>query len=386
MPGQTKGAGTMKTSPRILQVANYAGPLFCFMQPLCQTLQRAGAEVELACMPGGASWEPLKHSGFKLHELPPARWSNPLNWWKIYRGLRLLLQTGGFDLMIVHTPAMSWIARPAARGLVPANIYFSHGLPFAPEQARIHHLVFRCIEKFMSRYTDAIIVMNSDDVAACRKYGLTRANGQCFYVPGVGVDVDKYAARPAEYLTTKLEQELGLTAGKPMILFLGRFIGSKRPADVLKLAQRIGHKVDFVLAGEGPLWKRIRDAAARIGPYVKVIKFTDQVPLLLARCSLVVLPSVFREGLPRVLLEAYAASKPAVAYDVRGVRDIIEDGKTGFLIRPGDVDGLCEAATELLRNEQLRVRMGLDGQKRIREKFSLDISLSAIMSIVCSML
>jgi len=376
----------MKTSPRILQIANYAGPLYCFMQPLSRALQQAGTEVELACMQGGALWEPLKRSGFKLHELPPAGLCNPLSWLAVYRSVRLLLRTGRFDLTIVHTPMMSWIARPAARGLVRANIYFSHGLPFAPEQGRIPHLVFRYIEKFMAKYTDAIIVMNSDDVAACRKFRLTRADGRWYYVPGVGIDVDRYAARPAQHLTAKLEQELGLTAGKPMVLFLGRFIKSKRPGDILKLAQRIGHKADFVLAGEGPLWKRIRDAAAQIGPYVKVIEFTDLVPLLLARCSLVVLPSVFREGLPRVLLEAYAAGKPAVAYDVRGVRDIIENGRTGFLVRPGNVDELCKAVSSLLENEQLRVKMGIEGQKRIREKFSLDASLSAVLPIIYAVL
>jgi glycosyltransferase involved in cell wall biosynthesis len=285
-------------------------------------------------------------------------------------------------LMIVHTPAMSWIARPAARGLVPASMYFSHGLPFAPEQGRIPHLVFRYIEKFMARYTDAIIVMNSDDVAACRKFKLTRSERQWYYAPGVGVDVDMYVTRPAEHLMTSLEQELGLTAGKPTVLFLGRFIRPKRPGDVLKLAQRIGSKADFVLAGEVPLWKQTRQAAARIGPHIKVIEFTHLVVPLLARCSLVVLPSVFREGMPRVLLESYAAGKPAVAYDVRGVRDIIENGKTGFLVRPGDVDELCKAVSNLLGDDQLRVRMGIEGQKRIRAKFSLDASLSAIMPAV----
>ena len=372
----------MKTSPRILQISNYAGPLYCFMQPLCRALQQAGAEVELACMPGGALWEPLNRSEFKLQALPQGSWCNPSTWWTLYRQIRMLLRAGKYDLMIVHTPAMSWVARPAAYGLVPATIYFSHGLPFATEQTRLTHLAFRCIEQFMARYTDAIIVMNSDDVVACRKFRLTRTAKHCNYVPGVGIDVDAYAAPPAEKLITKLEQELGLTAGKPMVLFLGRFIKSKRPGDVLELAKRIGPGVHFVLAGEGPLWKKIKKAAARIGSHVKVIEFTNQVSLLLARCSLLVLPSVFREGLPRTLLEAYAAGKPAVAYNVRGVRDIIEDGTTGYLVQPCNVDKLHEAARNLLEDDELKVRMGQAGQKLIREKFSLSASLSAIMPAV----
>lgn len=372
----------MKTSLRILQVANQAGPLYCFMLPLCRALEQAGAEVELACMPGGALWEPLKRSDFKVHMLPDGNWSKPSTWWTLYRRMRLLLRADEFDLMIVHTPVMSWVARLAANGLVPASIYFSHGLAFAPEQPRLTNLVFRCIEQFMARYTDAIIVMNSDDAAACQRFRLTRADGCWYYVPGVGVDVDAYADRPAEHLMMELEKALGLRAGKPMVLFLGRFITSKRPGDVLELAQRIGREVDFVLAGEGPLWKKIKKAGARIGSHVKVIEFTHQASLLLARCSLVVLPSVFREGLPRVLLEAYAAGKPAVAYDIRGARDVIEHGTTGFLVQPADIDGLYKAVSNILKNDKLRSRMGQAGQKRIRERFSINASLSAIIPAV----
>jgi len=378
---------TMKTSARILQVANRAGPLYLFMLPLCRTLRQAGAEVELACMPGEALWEPLNRSESNVHALPAGSWSNPLTWWMIYRKMRLLLRRGEFDLMIVHTPVMSWIARTAARGLVPASIYFAHGLPFAAlKQSRFAHILFRSIERFVGRYTDAVFVVNSDDAAACQRFKLTRSDGRWYYVPGVGVDVDAYASRPAEHLITKLEQDLGLRAGKALVLYLGRFIRAKRPGDVLELARRLGPGVDFVMAGEGPLWRQIREAGVKVGPHVKVIEFTDRVPLLLARCSLIVLPSVFREGLPRTLLEAHAAGKPAVAYDVRGPRDIIEHGKTGFLAQPADVSELCEAVSNLLKDDKLRIRMGQAGQKRIREKFSTKVALSAILPAVCEVL
>jgi glycosyltransferase involved in cell wall biosynthesis len=376
----------MNTSARILQIANQAGPLYLFMLPLCRALRQAGAEVELACTPEGALWEPLNQLDFKVHELPAGSWSKPSTWLMIYRKMRLLLRAGEFDLMIVCTPAMSWVARRAARSLVPASIYFAHGLAFAPEQPRLTHLAFRCIEQFMARYTDAVIVVNSDDAAACQRFKLTRCDGRCYHVPGPGVDVDAFASRPAEHLITKLEHKLGLRAGKPMVLFLGRFIKAKRPGDVLELARRLDPEVDFVMAGEGPLWKQIKEAGARIGPHVKVIEFTEQVPLLLARCSLFVLPSVFREGLPQTLLEAHAAGKPAVAYDVRGPRDIIEHGTTGYLVQPCNIDELHEAVRNVLKDDNLRDKMGRAGQKRIREKFSTNAALSAIVPAVCEVL
>ena len=378
---------TMKTSARILQVANRAGPLYLFMPPLCRALRQAGAEVELACMPGEALWGRLKRSESNVHALPAGSWSNPLTWWMVYRKMRLLLRRGKFDLMIVHTPVMSWIARTAARGLVPASIYFAHGLPFAaPKQSRFAHILFRSIERFVGRYTDAVFVVNSDDAAVCRRTRLTRGDGRCYYVPGPGVDVEAFSRQPAEDQVRKLEQDLDLRAGKALVLYLGRFIRAKRPGDVLELARRLGPGVDFVLAGEGPLWRQIKEAGVKVGPHVKVIEFTDRVPLLLARCSLIVLPSVFREGLPQTLLEAHAAGRPAVAYDVRGPRDIIEHGTTGYLVQPCNVDELYEAVKDVLKDDELRKRMGRAGQKRIREKFSTKAALSAILPAVCEVL
>jgi len=374
---------TMKTSVRILQIANQAGPLYLFMPPLCRALREAGAEIEFACTPAGALWEPLKRSESNVHALPAGSWSNPLTWWKLYRKLRVLLRTGEFDLMIVHTPVMSWIARTAARGLVPASIYFAHGLPFAaPKQSRLAHVVFRTIERFVGRYTDAVFLVNSDDAAVCQRTQLTRGDGRCYHVPGPGVDVEAFSRQPADDQIRKLEQDLGLRAGKALVLYLGRFIKAKRPGDVLELARRLGPDVDFVMAGEGPLWKQIKEAATKIGSHVKVIEFTDQVPLLLARCSLIVLPSVFMEGLPQILLEAHAAGKPAVAYDIRGVRDIIEHGTTGYLVEPCDVDALYESVRKILENEDLRSGMGQAGQKRMREKFSNEVALSVILPAV----
>lgn len=372
----------MKTSARILQVANQAGPLHLFMPPLCRALRKAGAQIEFACMPVGALWEPLKQSEKKVHALPVGSWKNPLTWWNIYGALRVLFKSGKFDLMIVHTPAMSWVARVAADGLVPASIYFAHGLPFAPLQSKVPHFIFRCVERYAAKFTDVLFVVNSDDAAVCRKFRLTRPDGAYYHVPGPGVDVDVFANQPAKHLIVKLEQDFGLTTGKPMVLFLGRFMKTKRPGDILKLAERIGPKVDIVMAGEGPLWKKIKEAATGIGTHVKVVEFTHRVPLLLARCSLFVLPSIFREGLPQTLLEAQAAGKPAVAYDVRGSRDIIDHGITGYLVQPCNIDALYESVTKILEDDDLRNKMGVAGRKRIQENFSVNPSLSVILPAI----
>jgi glycosyltransferase involved in cell wall biosynthesis len=281
--------------------------------------------------------------------------------------------------MIVHTPAMSWVARAAAAGLVSKTLYFSHGLPFAPEQPAVIRLSYRCVEQFMARYTDGLIVINSDDAEMCRRVRLTRRSGHWYYVPGVGVDSSAF---DIDVDKSDSQAHPPLRGDRPMVLYLGRFICSKRPGDVLELARRIGDKVDFVMAGEGPLWLRIKIEANRIGSYVKILEFTHEPCKLIRQCTLAVMPSVYREGLPRFILEAFAAGKPVVAYNVRGVRDIIDDEVNGRLLPPGDVDGFCDAVASLIKDPALCGAMGLRGREKVQRAFSLEQSVTAALHAI----
>ena len=362
---------------RVLHIANQPGPLRLFMLPACRAMHEAGARVELACMRAGANYQPLAKAGFPIHDLTPGRWSNLLTWRRTYRQVRALLQARRYDLMVAHTPAMSWIARLAARELVGASVYLAHGLPFAPRQSPLRYWLMRRAEEIVGQYTDAVMVMNEADAEACRKFQLTRQGGRWFKIPGVGIDAGAFSAALDEEARERLDAEWGLSPDRSVVLYLGRFIGTKRPGDILKLARLTGAAVDFVLAGEGPLWRQIKRRAAGVGPHVRVMGWTEQAAQLVRRCTLVVFPSVFREGLPRLLLEAQAAGKPVVAYNVRGSCDAIDNQRTGLLVRAGDVGGFCDAALQLLGDEDTRRRMGAAGRQRVAREFSLEASITA---------
>ena len=83
---------------------------------------------------------------------------------------------------------------------------------------------------------------------------------------------------------------------------------------------------------------------------------------------MVVLPS-YREGTPRVLLEAAAMEKPIVATDVPGCREAVVDGKTGLLVPARDSEALADGVMKLLANRRLRIQMGRAGRKRMVEEF-----------------
>jgi len=367
----------VNTPIRVLHLAKQAGTIRLFMLPVCAAMRDAGAEVELACMDSGPNYAALERTGFPLHGLPRGRWTSVRHVVRLYKQLERLFATQRYDVLIAHTPVMSWIGRLAARRRVPCVVYMAHGLPFVPQQGWLKRTLLRLVEKALSRYTDAIIVMNRIDREFCDTHLLTKQPGMCFSVPGVGVAVEQFAQPLTESQTSRLDSEYDLPTDKPLLLYLGRFVKPKGVDAVLECARRVGPKAVFLLAGEGPLWQAVRDEAQRIGPHVRVRGWTDDSVELMKRCDVAVFPSVYCEGLPRFLLEAQAAGKAAVAYDVRGSADAIDDGKTGRLIPRGDVDAFCSAVEDLLADPSARAAMGQGGRERVARLFTIEASVLA---------
>ena len=98
-------------------------------------------------------------------------------------------------------------------------------------------------------------------------------------------------------------------------------------------------------------------------------------------CDIVVTPSTESEPFGLVALEAMAMGKPVVASDIGGLKEIILDGITGLLVKPGDPDSLGRGIMELVRNKELRFQMGMKGTERARGKFSNGIFIQQVAEI-----
>jgi glycosyltransferase involved in cell wall biosynthesis len=128
--------------------------------------------------------------------------------------------------------------------------------------------------------------------------------------------------------------------------------------------------VQIKLVGDGELEAQLREQAA---PYADVIEFLGQrtdIPQLLSASDVLVLPS-WSEALPTVLIEAGAASLPVVATQVGGIPEIVEEGKTGYIVPPGDPSALATRLIDLLQNPALARQMGQAAHTRVVQQFSL---------------
>ena len=138
----------------------------------------------------------------------------------------------------------------------------------------------------------------------------------------------------------------------------------------------------FIIVGDGPLKKslKFRVKCLKLEKNLFFLGWRTDIPALLSLFDVFVLSSL-DEGISISILEAMTSSKPVVATNVGGNPEIVEEGKTGFLVPPEKPAKLAEAIIKLLRNKELREIMGRNGKKRVEEKFSLEIFLSKYLKI-----
>jgi glycosyltransferase involved in cell wall biosynthesis len=164
-----------------------------------------------------------------------------------------------------------------------------------------------------------------------------------------------------------LPAEVGAEAEPPEVLYAGRLSAEKGVLDLVAAADGI----PLVVAGDGPLRARVPQARGFV-PH-------DELQELYARAAVVACPS-HREGFGVACLEAMAHGRPVVAGDVGGLRDLVVDGETGYLVRPRDVPALRAALEGLLADGDLRRRLGAAGRERARQRFSWDAVTKATLA------
>lgn len=189
-----------------------------------------------------------------------------------------------------------------------------------------------------------------------------------------GIDVDTYSRPCTHRAHTALLRHLSLPVDAPLVLLPAVLRDGKGHGTLLEGLPALRPRTPpahFLLAGSGPLEPEFRRRASRHRDRVHFLGHRTDMPELMAASDLVVLPSR-SEALPTVLMEAAAAGRPVVATRVGGVAEVVEDGRTGFLVPPDDPRALARAVDEMLDDPARARAFGERARSRARERFSLD--------------
>lgn len=174
----------------------------------------------------------------------------------------------------------------------------------------------------------------------------------------------------------RVRDELGLPRDAPVIGFVGQLDERKGIDDLLQAFVKVHRRLPdahLVLAGTGKLESAVRDFSRRngLGAVTHLLGFRDDISAVMRSIDVLVLPSRW-EGFGMVLIEAMAAARPVVATRASSIPEIVDDGKTGYLVPPGAPEHLAERLVEVLTNRQLAADMGRHGRARVAAQFTID--------------
>jgi glycosyltransferase involved in cell wall biosynthesis len=242
-------------------------------------------------------------------------------------------------------------------------------------EGRVRRRLMPIIRRALGRALQAgmVVVQNPDDGALVA--GLGVRTSRIKRIPGSGVDLQQF-------------QPSVPPGGTPAVVFPARLLWDKGVADFIaagRILKERGIGARLLLAGTPDLVNPASVAMADIARWVdegivECLGWVADMPALLARSHIVCLPS-YREGLPKSLIEAAAASRPIVTTDVPGCREVVRDGHSGFLVPPRRPDLLAAALERLLTDASLRDRMGACGRALAEREFGLDAVIGQTLAV-----
>lgn len=372
-------------SRRLLFVINEPDFFLSHRLSLAEGAASAGFEVHVATK-AGAGVERIRALGFTQHCLPLSRsGKNPFTelrtvWaiFKLFRRIRpdvVHLVTikpvlyGGIAARLAGVPGVA----AAVSGL--GFVFISSGLK-AQLVRGVVGLLYRLA---LGMRNLRVIFQNPDDRQALLRLGVVSIE-KSVLIRGSGVDLSEYAAVPEP-------------AGEPAVVMAARLLWDKGVSEFVEAARLLNERgvpARFVLAGAPDPGNpasvtQVELDAWREEGYVEVLGFRRDIAEIFAASNLVVLPSYYGEGLPKVLVEAAACGRAVVTTDMPGCRDAIEPNVTGLLVPMRNAGALANAIQQLIEDKPLRYRMGKAGRELAEREFAIDKIVDAHLEVYRSL-
>ena len=334
--------------------------------PLASLAEQAGANV-ISCPLGPA------HVGFAAK-------------------LQRILKEGKYDILHNHLEAYSgfpvWVAHQVK---VPVITSF-HNSHFEAQTSLTRLPIIRQIRSVYSVISIAYALRNSRLVTGCSQGVINsldpdgkklQTRSRVLYY---GVNIPDLATSEE---CAQLRKEFGWEPETPIILHVGRLIEQKNHLGLLSVFQQILQQVPtakLLLVGKGPLEQMIEKSINQRGlsHAVRLLGARDDVPSLMSKCDIFLLPSI-HEGLGVVVLEANASGLPVIGSRVTGLTEAVRDGETGILKEVGDIEGMAASAIALIKDSSYAQQMKNSGLTWIKDNFSTEVSAKRLLDIYDSL-
>ncbi len=355
---------------KVLFTATVDSHILHFHIPYLKLFKDSGYEVHVAT--NGEEKIPYCDVKYKISfERSPYKINNI----KAIKQLKRVLNKEKFDIIHTHTPMGAVVTRIAAKKTRKENntrvIYTAHGFHFYKGASLFNWLVFYPIEKALSKHTDVLITINKEDYNLARdKFKKTRVE----YVPGVGVDPQKFDFEITEEEKEKLRKDLGCNKESVILIFPAELNENKNQGMLIKAMEELvkeNDNIHLLLPGIDSLNGKYQQEVKELNLQnnIHFLGYRKDIPKLLKISNLAV-SSSRREGLPINIIEAMFCGLPCVVTKCRGNSDLIKNEINGFIVDVDDVGKLNSSIKKICEN---KIDIQKSNKKALREYISVNI-------------
>jgi len=351
---------------KIVELTNTDFAMRHFLAPLLREGRARGHEMIGAC-PDGPLVEPLRDEGFRVMPLPLKRSASPLAQIQGFAALVRLLRAEAPDVVHAHMPLSGFLGRIAARAAgVPHIAYTCHGFLFNQPSPLPRRAASLAMEWSAGKVTDLFMTVSQEEAADARRLGIARRP----IVIGNGRDPAVF--RPDPQARAEVRAAMGVPEDRVVVVIVSRLVRHKGHPELLAAMAAVPD-AELWVVGDRLSSDHGEDlepffAASGLGDRLRRLGYREDTAAVLAAADIFALPSHF-EGLPMSVIEAMMTGLPVVATAIRGPREQVVDGETGFLVPPHAVAPLAEALQRLAADPALRAAMGAAGLVRARMRF-----------------
>ena len=362
----------MDLRKKILYVDNRTKYVCSHRIPWLRGAEQAGFDVHVTTLTAGDP-SGIRDAGFTYHPISEqGRSNNPLHEAQLITRLHQLYRDLNPDL-VHHITLRSILYGGLASSLLKnrpiVNGVTGLGYLFSSQDVKIRVLrkaILFGLRVLGMRGNHVYLFQNPDDQQLFQAHGVVNPESSVL-IKGSGVDMERFNQQPEP-------------SGTPVVLFPARMLWHKGVQEFVDAARQVkdqGQGARFVMVGSIDADNPAGVPAGQLKHWedegvIEWWGYQESMPEVFAQSNIVCLPSAYREGVPKVLIEAASCGRPIVTTDMPGCREIVRDGENGHLVPPRNGKAVAEALTPLLQDDELRSTMGKRGRKLVEREFSIE--------------
>ncbi|MCS7233586.1 MAG: glycosyltransferase family 4 protein [Synergistetes bacterium] len=350
---------------RVFQVVeSFGGGVFQSVRQICNNLPRDLFEVYLIYSlrkETPSNWESLIREDVKKIYLPMTREISPIADLKALFGLIKLIKRYDPHIIHLHSSKAGFLGRLAAFLLRRKRVFYSpRGFSFLMKDVSVwKRALFFYLEKIAASFGGVILACSLSELAEAKKLSLKAK------LLNNAIDLEEIDEIPPHIFNED----------KIRVAIVGRVTYARAPWLFKNIACKLSSPlVEFLWIGGGELEDEIKSSPVKVLGWLsrkEAISYLKGIDIYLQ--------TSLWEGMPIAVLEAMACSKPVVATDVVGNRDVVIHGETGFVGK--DENELVLYLRRLIENRDLRLKMGIQGRRRVEREFSLEVLIEKLSSL-----